>query len=269
MTADTRRVGAIVRKELITLTSYRVHLAMRFMQVWYYAISFYFVGEFVGDPEAISEFDGGYFEFVLIGSVVSSFVTVGLASFAAQIAEEQNQGTLESILTTPTPTWVLVASSHVIPLLFVAIETVVMLAIGLGFFGSGISVLGLIASIPILLLTAASFAPFGILSAAFIILVKRGDPFSGPVEQVTYLLSGAMFPITVLPGWLQGFAELIPATHGVRATRELAQRNANLLDVLPEFGVLLGFTLIATPIAAMGFRRAVLVARRAGTLGTY
>ena len=269
MSADTRRINAIVRKELITMTSYRVDLLMQFLQVWYYAISFYFIGEFVGDPDSISDLDGGYFEFVLIGSIVSSFAVVGLASFSGQISEEQNQGTLEAILTTPTPTWVLVASSHVIPLAFVIVESIVLLAVGLTFFGSGMSITGLFAATPVLLLVAVSFAPYGILSAAFIVLVKRGDPFTGPAEQITLLLSGALYPISVLPGWLQGVAQLIPATHGVRATRELTQSDASLLDVLPEIGVLVAFTAIATPLAALAFRRAVRVARRAGTLGTY
>lgn len=269
MSADTRRIGAIFRKDLITLTSYRVHLLMRFVQVWYVAISFYFVGEFVGDPDAISEFEGGYFEFVLIGSVVASFVSIGLGSFAGTIGEEQDQGTLESILTTPTPMWVLVVASHSIPLIFLTIETVIVLAVALSFFGSGVSIYGLFAATPVLLLTAASFAPLGILSAAFIILVKRGDPFSGPVQQVAMLLSGAMFPISVLPGWLQAFADVIPATYGVRATRRLTQQNDGLLEVWPEVGVLVGFTAIALPIALWAFRRAVLVARKAGTLGTY
>ena len=269
MTANVRRIAAIVRMELITMTSYRVDLLLQLLGVWYYAITFYFVGEFVGDPESIGDLSGGYFEFVLVGSIVASFATVGLQAFSAMISEEQNQGTLEPILTTPTPTWVLVVASHVIPLLFVILESIAMLAVGLAFFGSGISVIGMLAATPVLLLTATSFAPFGVLAAAFIILVKRGDPLTGPADQVVLLLSGAMFPIAVLPGWLEGIAQLIPATHGVDATRDLAQRNQGLLEVVPELGILAGFTFIATPIAGFAFRRAVLVARRAGTLGTY
>jgi hypothetical protein len=61
----------------------------------------------------------------------------------------------------------------------------------------------------------------------------------------------------------------LPATHGVRATRQLVQADADLGDVLPEIAVLVGFTVVAVPLSAIAFRRAVAVARRAGTLGTY
>ncbi len=266
---NANRVRAVVRKELITLTSYRVDLVMRLVHVGYFAVSFYFIGEFVGDPDAIADLSGGYFEFVLVGAIVTNFAIVGLASFAGQISEEQNEGTLEAILTTPTPTWTLVAASHVVPLGFVIVETVILVAVGLGFFGSGIAVSGLLAATPVLLLTTASFMPFGILSAAFIVLVKRGDPFSGPAEKITLLLSGALYPLSVLPGWMEGVAQFLPATHGVRAVRSLAQADAGLGDALDEIALLLVFVVVALPASASLFRRAVTVARRAGTLGTY
>ncbi len=269
MRSDLRRFGAITRKELITFTSYRVNMVMRVLNVWYFALSFYFISEFVGEPESIRTLGGGYFEFVLVGSIVTSFAVVGMSAFAGQISEEQNEGTLEAILTTPTPMWTILAASYTVPMIFVTVETLVLVVIGLGVIGSGVPVGGLLLAAPLLLLTTLSFAPFGILSAAFIVLVKRGDPFSGPVRQVTLLLSGALYPLSVLPDWLEAISKVVPATYGVRATRDLVQADAGLTDVLGEVGILLGFIVVSMPLAIAGFRRAVTVARRAGTLGTY
>lgn len=269
MTADIRRVRAVVRKEWINFTSYRVDMILQLVDVWYFAISFYFIGEFVGDPASIGDLSGGYFEFVLIGSIVTSFAVVGMASFSGQIREEQNDGTLEAFLTTPSPAWTMLAGSYVIPAVFVVIESVVLVVVGLGVFGSGIPVGGLILATPILFLTAVSFIPFGVISAAFIVLVKRGDPFGGPIRQVTLLLSGALYPLSVLPGWLQSFSALLPATYGVRATRDLVQDGAGITDVWSEVGVLLVFIAAVLPVSLIVFRSAVRSARRAGTLGTY
>lgn len=269
MSGNRRRLGAIIRKELITLTSYRIQMMMKVLNIGYFAVSFYFIGEFVGDPSAISEFGGGYFEFVLIGSIVTSFAIIGLSSFGEQISEEQDEGTLEAVLTTPTPMWTMLAASYVVPMLFVIVETVVLVGLGLGLFGSGVSIIGLLLATPVLLLTTLSFVPFGVLSAGFIVLVKRGDPFSGPVQQFTLLLSGALYPLSVLPGWLEGLSKLLPATYGVRATRELAQTDAGLIDALDEIGILLLFVAITLPLSLRAFRGAINVARRTGTLGTY
>ena len=269
MSVNLRRLAAITKKELITFTSYRMNMIMRVLNVWYFALSFYFIGQFVGEPDSIQALGGGYFEFVLVGSIVTSFAVVGMSAFAGQISEEQNEGTLEAILTTPTPMWTILAASYTVPMIFVTIETVVLVVVGMGAIGGAIPVGGLVLAAPLLLLTTLSFAPFGILSAAFIVLVKRGDPFSGPVRQVTLLLSGALYPLSVLPGWLEMISKAVPATYGVRATRELVQADAGLADTLPEVGILLGFIVVSMPIAVAGFKRAVTVARRAGTLGTY
>jgi ABC-2 type transport system permease protein len=267
--SDLRRLRAIGKKEVITLTSYRIKMMMKVVNLWYFAISFYFIAEFVGDPESISGLEGGYFEFVLIGAIVTSFALVGMESFGGQISEEQNEGTLEAILATPTPMWTILVASYIVPSLFLIVEAGVLIGVGLGIFGAGIPLVGLLKAFPLLLLTTASFVPLGILSASFIILVKRGDPFSGPVRQLTLLLSGALYPISILPGWLQGFSKLVPATYGVRATRELVQGDAGLGDVTFEMLVLVAFAVTAMPLAVLVFRRAVTVARRAGTLATY
>lgn len=269
MSANRRRMGAVVRKEITTLTSYRVDMVMRLLNIGYFAVSFYFIAEFVGDPDSISEFSGGYFEFALVGAIVTSWAAVGISSFAALISEEQNDGTLEAMVTTPTPWWPVLVASHGVAFAFVFTETVLLVIVGLGLFGAGIPVTGLLLAVPVLILTTLSFVPLGVLSAAFIILVKRGDPFSGPGHQLTLLLSGALYPLSVLPGWLEGFTKIVPATYGVTATRALVQADAGFADVLDEMGILAAFIALSLPVALYTFRRAVTVARQTGTLGTY
>lgn len=269
MNANLRRMRAVFRKELTTLTSYRVAMILRLVNIGYFAVSFYFIAELVGDAAALDGFRGGYFEFALVGSIVASWADVGISSFAEQIGEEQNEGTLEAVLVTPTPIWTVMVASHFVAIIFVVVETVLLVAIGLSLFGAGIPVLGMVSALPVLVLTTLSFVPFGILAAAFIVLVKRGDPITGPGHQLTLLLSGALYPLSVLPGWLEGVTRIVPATYGVRATRALVQTDAPFRDTFDEMAVLAGFVVIALPLSLIAFRRAVTVARRAGTLGTY
>ena len=269
MRTNLRRLRAITTKELITLTSYRFAMVMRLFSIWYFAVSFYFIGQFLGTAEALDDLGVGYFEFVLVGSIVTSFAIVGLTSFSDQIGEEQDEGTLEAILATPTPMWPIVVASFAVPSIFVLVETVVLVTVGFGIFGTGMPIAGLARSIPLLVLTAGSFAPLGILSASIIVLTKRGDAFGGPARQLTLLLSGALYPISVLPGWLAVVSKLIPATYGIRGTRALVEQDASLADVVDEMAILLVFIAALLPLSIAVFHRAVSAARRAGTLGTY
>ena len=127
----------------------------------------------------------------------------------------------------------------------------------------------LLACLPVLLLTTATFAPVGIASAGVLMIAKRGDPISGPFMQVTMLLSGAVYPVAVLPPVLRAMSYCIPATWGVKATRELLLGGASFTDVLPEIGVLAGFVIVLLPLSLLMFRRCLRSARRHGLLGSY
>ncbi len=250
-------------------TSYRLNMILRFLSIWYFAVSFYFVGQFVGKPDSIADLHGGYFEFVLIGAIVTTFATLGVSAFSMNIRDEQSDGTLEAVLTTPTPMWVVLGGGFLVPALFAASESIVLLGVGLGVFGDGVPIAPLLLALPLLVLTTASFAAIGIISAAVIILVKRGDPFGGPIRQITMLLSGALYPIEVLPGWLQAMSKLVPAFYGVRGMRELVQAREGFTSSFDELVILTVFTAVLLPLAVLIFRQAVGSARRTGTLATY
>ena len=87
--------------------------------------------------------------------------------------------------------------------------------------------------------------------------------------QLTMLLSGAVYPVAVLPGPVRILAWCLPATWGVQATRDLLLGGAGSRDVLPEVAVLIGFVLVMVPLALWAFRSCVGVARRHGLLGSY
>jgi len=269
MRADLRRLMAIARRDGVIFTSYRLNMLLRFVGIWYFAISFYFVGQFVGKPSSIADLHGGYFEFVLIGAIVTTFATLGVSAFSMNITAEQSDGTLEAVLTTPTPMWVVLGGGFLVPAMFAISESTVLLGVGLGVFGDGIPVAPLLLAVPLLVLTTASFATIGIIAAAVIVVVKRGDPFGGPIRQLTMLLSGALYPIEVLPGWLQAFSKLMPAYYGVRGMRQIVQAREGFAAGLDELAILAVFTVVLLPVSVLIFRRAVGNARRNGTLATY
>jgi ABC-2 type transport system permease protein len=80
------------------------------------------------------------------------------------------------------------------------------------------------------------------------------------------LLGGAVFPIAVLPGWLQWLGRLMPirfAYDGVRAA--LFSGSGWGLDAV----VLLGFGAVGAPLGMMLFGRALAHAKRVGTISEY
>ena len=146
----------------------------------------------------------------------------GVAAFTDQIRQEQGAGTLEVLLGGPTGLVTLLAGGFLVPLLLTSIEVGALVGVGVGLFGVGLTLGGVLLSIPIVALTVVNFCAMGIVSAAVVLLVKRGDPISGPLYQVTLVLSGAIFPVALFPSWLQTISHLTPAY--LRGARDCVRR---------------------------------------------
>lgn len=65
-------------------------------------------------------------------------------------------------------------------------------------------------------LTILSFFCLGMLLAPLFALGRWIFPFANAAEQLVYLLAGFMFPVTVLPGWVQPFTWLLAPSWAIR-----------------------------------------------------
>lgn len=262
------RVMAVARRDVRVQLSYQFGLVARLGEVLLFVSTLFFIAKLVDDADELGQFRGDYFGFALVGVVVVSFATLGLGAFSRTISDEQQGGTLEVLLTVPAPLAVILGGAFVVPLALTALEIVVygVTAAGLGTrFPLGATLL----AVPALVLTIASFCALGVLSAAFIVLTKRGDPFTLLATRATTLLAGSLFPIAVLPGWLQAVGKVVPAYYGLRAMRSTLLSGAGLADIAGDLLVLTGFAVVLLPLSLAAFSRALRVARISGTLGTY
>lgn len=261
------KLRAIASRDLQTQTSYQFNLLLRFGSLLLAIASFFFVSQLVDEAPELAVYRGGYFEFVMVGMLVTSFTLVGLRTFAQTIAAEQSLGTLEILLASPVGLSNLLGGALVVPLAMTALEIVFYLILGIGIVGVGFSLVGALLAIPLLILTVASFCALGIFSAAFIVLTKRGDPITVVVAQATTFLGGAYFPITLMPEPLQWVARLTPAFYGIQGIREALLADAGPAELVDEFTALVIFTAVLLPGSLWLLSRALRVARVTGTLG--
>ncbi len=260
---------AILRRDWEIERSYQLRLVLQFVNVAVIATVIYFVSKMVEDPASLARYGGNYFDFALVGLAVTSFAGVGLSSFGESLAREQNTGTIDLLLASPASIPQLMAGMFALPFMLAVLQVAGLLGFGIGVVGSGIPIGGLIMSIPILLLTTATFAAVGVCIGGMMLLVKRGDPISGPFYQASMLLSGVIVPIDLLPGAIRVISWMLPATWGIRAVRELLLSDAGWRDVAPETLVLVGFVVVMLPTSIMIYRWCLRTAVRTGVLGSY
>jgi ABC-2 type transport system permease protein len=263
------RAAAVARRDLTILASYNVQFVMRLGRLLFAVAGLFFFSQLVRSPAELQPYGGHYFEFVIVGFVLGAFATVGLGAFTRSIADEQQAGTLEMLLAAPTRLATLLAGSLLVPLAMTLLQVVTLMTISVLGFGADFTLSGVLVAIPVLFLTAATFCAFGILSASFIVLTKRGDPFTPFIVQAGTLISGALFPTAVLPDAVAALAKFVPAFYGLDALRQVLLLGAGLGDVADRLAVLTAFAAVLLPLSITAFSRALRIARVTGTLGTY
>jgi ABC-2 type transport system permease protein len=263
------QIWAVVRRDALIATTYRLTLVTRIVSVAFVAVILFYISKLIRSAPELAGFAGGYFEYALVGMAVMSVGGLGLRNFARTIATEQTAGTLEMLLAAPLRIGTLLTGTFVVPFFLTAIQLVGLLFVGIGLFGVGIPFERFLVALPVLVLTTMLFCAIGVISAAFMVVTKRRDPFAPAFMQVSGLLSGAIFPPSLFPGWVQDVIQAFPLFHSLKAMREALLSGGGFADVSSELLVLLGFTVIMVPLSVAIFTRALRLARVTGMLGTY
>jgi ABC-2 type transport system permease protein len=125
------------------------------------------------------------------------------------------------------------------------------------------------AALAVIVLTITSLSGIGLMSAGIIIITKVGDPITWAFTTLTGLLSGVLFPVEYLPGYLQAVSMVLPTTHALHALRLTLIQNAGLPDVIPQLLLLLLMTLITIPLGFVVIKLGFNQARRVGSLAQY
>jgi ABC-2 type transport system permease protein len=197
---------------------------------------------------------------------VSTFVSTGLYSLSNQVREAQVQGTLEALLITPTSANMILFGNSLWSFVESFLESVLYLGIAIIIIGLRISILKIALVLLILALTFLCFLSLGMISAAFIMAFKQGNPINFIFGTSSYFLGGLVFPIEVLPVPLQKISFFLPITHASRAVREILLVPGNQGDWLPTIGFLGLFALIVGPAGLCLLRLSLSRARRDGSL---
>lgn len=270
MTAAT--LYAFVRRDQLIMSSYRFAFVSQLGAIAAIAAGLYFVGQVLlgsasDAQQAVAGISVDYFDYLFAGFAFTDVLTFGLSAFPRAIQSGQSAGTLEPMLLAHSRLFPLVVFSSVHGFLISLFRLLVYVLLATLVFGMWHGA-DLPAAAVVFVVAVVTFASLGALSTAFILVLKRGDPIVGLYAAVAGLLGGALFPISMLPDWLQPFAGLVPLTHALNGMR-LALHGAPLFDVLPEVGALLLMDAVFLPAAVFAFNWALNRAKREGSLVQY
>ncbi len=218
---------------------------------------------------ALAPYNGDFFAFILIGIALTDYLTISTETFANEIRMAQMVGTLEALLVTPTATATILLSSYAYNLFTATLRIAFYLLFGILIFGAKLHINGIGTVLVSFLLALFPFFGLGFLSAAFIIAFKRGSPISSFMAMGSGLLGGMLYPVSLLPGWLQPFSTIFPMTHGLEALRQVLLNGASLADIRRQIIILALFSIALMTTGIYSLWMSLKIARKEGSLLHY
>ncbi len=255
-------------RDLTIARTYRTVFLLEAVEALFGAAMFYYVARFVDTPElqrALPQ-GGSYFAFSLVGFVFLDYLNAALDTFDRSLEEARDSGTLEHLLVTQTSLPVFVAGSAIYALIATTLRIVVYVAWGAALFGFPLRAANWLAVLAVLLVTLLAFSGLGILSASYLLLFKRGNPAKWFFLGVSSVAGGMLFPVGILPDWLQVVAHLNPVTYALDAMRAALLGGTGVTALWRPLGILLLFAAALLPISMSVFSWALRRTKITGTL---
>jgi ABC-2 type transport system permease protein len=257
-----------LKRDALIAISYRTAFITQMVGNILVLAIFYFIGKLfaTADIPSLARYGGNYAAFLLIGIALTDSLGVSVSTFAAQIREGQMTGALEATLMSPVKLWRILIYSSLWSYILCGLRFGLYLLLGLLFFSVDLQHANLFASLVVFLLTVCAFAGLGMIWASVVMLVKRGEAMMNLLGGAFLLLGGVMFPIDVLPGWMQALSSLIPLTYGLEGMRLALLQGYGFEQLLQPILVLCGFSVLLIGSGIVCFNMAVWLVKERGSL---
>ena len=270
MTPLLRKALAFIRRDFQIESSYKMSFAIGIVDTMMVLIFFYFFSQLVsGESRYLDRYGGNFLSFTVIGLAFARYFQLTLRMFSESIRTAQLSGCLEAMLSSQTDALTIVLMSSLYGLLSGAAQPLLILVAGTAIMGVDLSHTNFPATILVLAFSVLTFVAFGVLSAATILWLKKGDPLAWILGGMGTMLGGAYFPIDVLPPWLRQVSFLIPITYSLDALRLTMLKGYSLEMVARPLLVLASMATILLPASLAIFAAMVRKGRIDGTLTQY
>jgi ABC-2 type transport system permease protein len=260
---------AFVARDARLALSYQFTFWMQFASVFITVAGFYYMATLV-HPSAKLGTSGhplDYFTYVVVNLAFTLLMTTALQAFSQTLRRDQMAGTLEAIFVTPTSIWLIALASGAWPMLLGILQTFTYFVVAF-LFGLRFTDVDVPALVVFLVLGMACMAALGVYGAAVVVRYKQTPPSTFLVGSAAALLTGVLFPVTLLPRALQFVSWLLPMTHALNGFRA-AMTGAPLSAVWSDVIWLAVASIVLAPLSLFVFAQTYAATVRDATLAYY
>ncbi len=261
----------VVRGAVVTL-SYKTMTATYISEALFDVFVFFFISQLFTGAVAptLQQYGGSYIGFVVIGIAFQRYMSVMIEGPPAEIRDEQEKGTLETLLLSPTSLPTILLGETVWDLIMttgtISIILLIGIPLGLTFENANIQC----AAVILVLLMIPLFG-IGMISAGITMIVKAGEPVTVAVSLLSSFFAGVYFPVELIPRSLRSVSYVLPTTYGLDGLRRSILLGADLSSpaIVSDISGLVILSVILVPLGVLIFRAGCRKAKIEGTLSYY
>jgi ABC-2 type transport system permease protein len=239
------RVGAMCLVELQKMRRDRTELIFRCVQPTLWLLVF---GVTFTKIKAIPTGDVPYLDYLVPGVIAQSALFISIF-YGIQIIWERDAGILAKLMVTPTPRAALVTGKAFAAGMRAFSQVVVVLVLatllGVTLTHNPLRLLGVVAAV---LLGSAFFCCLSIIIAGLVLSRDRMMGIGQAITMPLFFASNALYPIALMPGWLQAINHANPLSYQVEALRGLLIGYPARLWL--DYTVLIGAAALAIAVAS-------------------
>lgn len=187
--------------------------------------------------------------YAVVGVAGNAFVLNSLYYIGQMLDEQRLRGTLVGLFLAPCPRLGWLTGLALGGLLDAAMAAVVAVVFGVLVFGVHFD-----PNYPALLLSCVLFLlslwGMGFVFSAIGLVIKKSNDLANLVSPFLTLLGGVLYPIALLPRWLQMPAHALPLGYGMQAMAGAALHHTGIASLAPQLVPLAGFA-VALPVIGM------------------
>jgi ABC-2 type transport system permease protein len=268
-----RAALAIAKKDWLHFFRYPLNALFRVIEPIAWLTPFYFLGRSFASPGNSGGFaaytgTADYMSFILVGTVLSSYIGAVFWGMGFALKSEMDSGVLETNWMAPLPRPLFMVGQTLASLAITTINSMAMLALAWLLFDFQISG-SLFSAVLVMLPMLVALYGFGFAFAAIVLLLKDANTLVDVSNYVVSILSGSQFPVNVLPRFLLPISLAIPLTYGFDAIRGMLLGTRTLLPIPQEIAILLLFMVITVPLGYLLFKRIERHCKQLGTLSMH
>jgi ABC-2 type transport system permease protein len=268
-----RALAIITKKDWLYYWRYPLNAISSIFQPIIWLTPAYFLGQaFSVNGKAIgfAAYAGttDFVSFILLGTVLSQFVSAVFWGMGYSLKNDMDAGVLESNWLMPVPRPLLLIGRTFTSLTITALTAIVMLVIAALLFGfnpTGNALAAFLTTLPMLV----GLYGFGFAFAALVLILRDANTLVDTSNFLVSLFSGDQFPVTALPRWLLPVSLALPLTYGFDAVRGWLLQTRTLLPIPVEVAILVVFMFVMIFIGLRAFTALERRVRMLGTLGQH